>query len=88
MRAGPSSVSTRTAEGSHSPAPASSVSRACSAGLSSPNTAAAMPPCAHDVEPAVRTSFVTIVTSWCRAARIAVMSPAMPLPMTRMCAMT
>ena len=61
-RVGPSSTSTRTAAGSQSPTPAISVSAACAAGVSSGSSTAAMPPCAHRVEPSSMLTLVTTVT--------------------------
>ena len=91
--AGPSVTSARTASGSQAPAPATSVSSSCSAGVSSGPSAAAMPPWAHRVEPAARRSLVTTRTlppsgpssSFSRRAAV---SPAMPEPMTTTSAVT
>ena len=62
IRVGPSSTSTRTAAGSQSPTPAISVSKACASGVSSGSSTAAMPPCAHRVEPSSMLTLVTTVT--------------------------
>ena len=80
---GPSLTSTRTASGSQAPAPATRVSRWWSPGVSPGPRAAAMPPCAHCVDPAESTSLVTTRTlsTWCRSRRAAV-RPAMPVPTT------
>ena len=80
---GPSVTRTRTASGSQAPAPATRVSRSCCSGVSPGPRAAAMPPCAHCVEPALSTSLVTtrILSTW-PASRSAAVSPAMPEPMT------
>ena len=68
--------------GAHSPqARATSVSTRCSAGESSGSSAAAMPPCAHRVEPSSTTDLVTRMTrSPAARAWIAVLSPATPEP--------
>ena len=80
---GPSVTRTRTASRSQAPAPATRVSTSCCSGVSPGPSAAAMPPCAHCVEPASSTSLVTTSTlpTWPRSRRAAV-SPAMPEPMT------
>ena len=64
--AGPSVTRARTASRSHAPAPATSVSCSCCSGVSPGPSAAAMPPWAHWVEPASRTSLVTtrILPTW------------------------
>ena len=59
---GPSVTSTRTASSSHSPTPATSVSCRCCLGESSSASAAAMPPCAHRVEPSLTCALVTSST--------------------------
>jgi hypothetical protein len=57
----PARISTRS--GSHRPAPASSVSRACKSGPSSGATAAAIPPCASGLDPLLPSRpFVSSVT--------------------------
>ena len=80
---GPSVTSTRTASRSQAPAPATSVSTSCCSGVSPGPSAAAMPPCAHCVEPAASTSLVTTRTepTWWRS-RSAAVRPAMPEPIT------
>ena len=83
--AGPSVTSACTASGSQTPAPATRVSRSWSAGESSGPSAAAMPPWAHWVEPALSTSLVTTSSLSARSAawmRRAAVSPAMPEPTT------
>ena len=83
--AGPSVTRACTAAGSQAPAPATRVSRSWSAGVSSGPSAAAIPPCAHCVEPALSTSLVTTSSLSRRSAawmRSAAVSPAMPDPMT------
>ena len=83
-RSGPSFTSTSTAFTSQSAAPAASVSRRCSSGLSPAPSAAAMPPCAHIVLESRSVRFVISSTGPCAAHRHAVKSPATPLPMTMM----
>ncbi len=56
---GPSVTSARTAAVSQTPAPAVSVSARCCSGESPGPSAAAMPPCAHRVEPSSSTDLVT-----------------------------
>ena len=78
---GPSVTSARTAAGSHAPAPATRVSTSCCSGVSPGPIAAAMPPCAHWVEPAESTSLVTTSTlSTCSRRRSAAVRPAIPEP--------
>ena len=82
-RSGPSVTRMRTASGSHSPTPATSVSSRCSCGVSSGSRAAAMPPWAHAVDPAESTVLVTSSTRSTRSrTRSAQVSPAMPEPTT------
>ncbi len=82
-RVGPSSTSTRTAAGSHSPTPAISVSLACAAGVSSGSSTAAIPPCAHRVDPSSMLTLVTTVTCRpCSRRCSAAVSPATPEPTT------
>ncbi len=79
---GPSVTRIRTASGSQAPAPATNVSVSCSSGVSPGPRAAAMPPWAHCVDPAERTSLVTTRTlSTASVSRSAAVSPAMPEPM-------
>ena len=68
---GPRCTSTRTASRSQAPAPATRVSTSCCSGVSPGPSAAAMPPCAHWVEPAASTSLVTTRTlsTWPREAQ-------------------
>src|SRR4051794_3122376 len=82
--AGPSFTSTRTASTSHTPAPATRVSFRCCSGVSSGPSAAAMPPCAHCVEPDESRSLVTTSTDPTPDARTrrAAVRPAMPEPTT------
>ena len=80
---GPSVTRIRTASASQAPAPATRVSCSCCAGVSSGPSAAAMPPWAHCVEPALSTSLVTTrILSTCPRSRSAAVSPAMPEPIT------
>ena len=88
----PSRVRISTAFGSHRPAPAASVSCACSFGSSSGKIAAAIPPCAWYVFDSTRSVFVMSTTS-CPgrpasgspfATASAALNPAMPAPMTAM----
>ncbi len=82
-RVGPSSTSTRTAAGSHRPTPAISVSEACMAGVSVGSRTAAMPPCAHLVDPSSMSTLVTTVTCSPASRRCnAAVSPATPEPTT------
>ncbi len=82
---GPSVTRIRTASTSHAPAPATRVSRSCCSGVSPGPRAAAMPPCAHWVDPAASTSLVTTSrwsegsAAWIRSAAV---RPAMPEPTT------
>ncbi len=82
---GPSVTRTRTASTSQAPAPATSVSCSCCSGVSPGPSAAAIPPWAHCVDPAARTSLVTTsrrsdgFAAWMRSAAV---SPAMPEPTT------
>ena len=79
----PSRTSASTASTSQRPTPATRVSWMCSAGLSSGDMTAAMPPCAQAVDPSSSTVFVTSRTrSTRRRSRSAVVSPAMPEPTT------
>ena len=88
-RAGPSVTSTSTARGSHRPAPATRVSCRCAAGESDGSSAAAMPPCAHTVEPDARMSLVTSRTRGTRVrSSSAAVRPAMPEPTTTASAST
>jgi len=80
---GPSVTRTRTASTSHSPAPATKVSFSCAAGESPSPSAAAIPPCAHFVDPSSTLALVTSNTvkpnvRHCRA----VVRPAIPDPTT------
>src|SRR5436305_4340713 len=82
-RAGPSVTSTSTAAGSPSPTPATRVSSACAPGLSNGSSTAAIPPCAHRVEPASILTLVTTVTCSPASRRCsAAVSPATPDPTT------
>jgi hypothetical protein len=76
---GPSVTRACTASGSHSPTPATSVSRACASGVSAGSSTAAMPPCAQRVEPSSTRTLVTTATDRpaARACR-ATHSPATP----------
>ena len=56
---GPSETKTSTALMSHKPAPAAKVSFLCCSGVSPGPSAAAMPPCAHLVDPASIRALVT-----------------------------
>ncbi len=66
---GAPSASAATTSGSHSPAPAMSVSDTCAAGVSPAPSAAASPPCASGVAPPTR-SLVTTRTRSPRAAAV------------------
>ena len=86
---GPSVTNTRTASTSHSPAPATKVSFSCASGESPSPRAAAIPPCAHFVEPSSTLAFVTSRTDRPNVRHCnAVVSPAIPEPttMTSACA--
>ena len=78
---GPSDTSTFTAAASHKPAPAIKVSRSCWAGESPGPRAAAMPPCAHLVEPSSTRALVTNKTERPKVRTCsAVVKPATPEP--------
>ena len=80
---GPSVTSTRTAWLSQRPAPATKVSFSCASGESSSPSAAAIPPCAHFVEPSSTFAFVTRRTDKPKVRTCsAVVSPAIPEPTT------
>ena len=80
---GPSVTSTRTASTSQRPAPATSVSFSCACGESPSPRAAAIPPCAHFVEPSSTRALVTSNTEspYVRHCN-AVVKPAIPDPTT------
>ena len=80
---GPSVTKTRTASTSHSPAPAVKVSVKWASGESPSPSAAAIPPCAHLVEPSSTFALVTIKTDkpYVRSCN-AVVIPAIPEPTT------
>ena len=79
---GPSVTRARTASRSQAPAPATRVSTSCSSGVSSGPSAAAMPPWAHWVDPALSTVLVTTSTlSTLSRSRSAAVRPATPEPM-------
>src|SRR5680860_909333 len=82
-RSDPSLTNVRTAASSHSPAPAARVSARCASGVSGSASAAAIPPCAHSVDPLTSTVLVTSSTRPTRRRRRrAAVSPAMPEPTT------
>ena len=80
---GPSVTSTRTASTSQSPAPATKVSFSWASGESPSPSAAAIPPCAHFVEPSSTLALVTSRTDkpYVRHCS-AVVRPAIPEPTT------
>ena len=82
MAVGASRTNELTAFSSHSPPPASNVSRTCSANVSAGSNTAAKPPCAHAVDPASSVSLVTINTSRTGRAASAAAKPAAPEPST------
>ena len=57
----PSLTKVRTASTSQRPTPATSVSWMCSSGLSSGDMTAAIPPCAHAVEPSSSQKWILVV---------------------------
>ena len=71
MRAGASSVSACTALSRQRPRPARSVSSACSSGASSAAVAAAMPPCASQLDEVSTGPFETSRTRASAAAQSA-----------------
>ena len=80
---GPSVTSTRTAWLSQRPAPATNVSFSWASGESPSPRAAAMPPCAHFVEPSSTFALVTSKTDKPKVRTCsAVVSPAIPEPTT------
>ena len=86
---GPSVTNTRTESTSQRPAPATKVSFSCASGESPSPSAAAIPPCAHLVEPSSTLAFVTSRTDKPNVRHCsAVVSPAIPEPttMTSACA--
>src|SRR5262245_54123190 len=82
IRAGASSVSTRTALSRQRPRPARSVSSACSSGESSSASDAATPPCACQLFDPATGPLTSRRTSASEAADSAATSPATPPPTT------